>query len=58
MKIAVPRETAEGETRVAATPQTVGQMLSDGVEVLVQAGAGEGAFIPDQAYVEIGRAHV
>ena len=54
MKIAVPRETAEGETRVAATPQTVGQMLGDGVEVLVQAGAGEGAFIPDQAFVDAG----
>ena len=54
MKIAVPRETAEGETRVAATPQTVGQMLGDGVEVLVQAGAGEGAFIPDQAYTDAG----
>jgi proton-translocating NAD(P)+ transhydrogenase subunit alpha len=54
MKIAVPRESAEGETRVAATPQTVGQMVGDGVEVLVQAGAGEGSFIPDEAYAEAG----
>jgi NAD(P) transhydrogenase subunit alpha len=54
MKIAVPRETAEGETRVAATPQTVGQMVGDGVEVLVQAGAGKAAFIADEAYVEAG----
>ncbi|MEP6680745.1 MAG: Re/Si-specific NAD(P)(+) transhydrogenase subunit alpha [Chloroflexota bacterium] len=54
MKIAVPRETAEGETRVAATPQTVGQMIGDGVEVLVQKGAGEAAFIGDEAYTEAG----
>jgi NAD(P) transhydrogenase subunit alpha len=54
MKIAVPRETGKGETRVAATPQTVGQMVGEGVEVVVQAGAGEGAFIPDQAYAEAG----
>ena len=54
MKIAVPRETGEGENRVAATPQTVGQMAGDGIEVLVQAGAGEGAFIPDAAYAEAG----
>ena len=54
MKIAVPRETAEGETRVAATPQTVGQMVGDGVEVLVQKGAGEAAFIGDEAYTEAG----
>jgi NAD(P) transhydrogenase subunit alpha len=54
MKIAVPRETAEGETRVAATPQSVGQMVGEGVEVLVQAGAGDGAFIPDKAYTEAG----
>jgi NAD(P) transhydrogenase subunit alpha len=54
MKIAVPRESAAGETRVAATPQTVGQMVGDGVEVLVQAGAGEGSFIPDEAYAEAG----
>jgi NAD(P) transhydrogenase subunit alpha len=54
MKIAVPRETAEGETRVAATPQSVGQMVGEGVEVLVQAGAGDGAFIPDEAYTEAG----
>ena len=41
MKIAVPREGASGETRVALTPQAAGQLVGDGVEVLVQAGAGE-----------------
>jgi len=54
MKIAVPRETADGETRVALTPQSAGQLVGDGVEVLVQAGAGEASFIGDQAYREAG----
>jgi NAD(P) transhydrogenase subunit alpha len=54
MKIAVPRETTPGETRVALTPQAVGQLLGDGVEILVQAGAGDGAFIADEEYREAG----
>ncbi|MEO8246373.1 MAG: NAD(P)(+) transhydrogenase (Re/Si-specific) subunit alpha, partial [Chloroflexota bacterium] len=54
MKIAVPRETAEGETRVAATPQTVKAMVDDGNQVLVQAGAGEASSISDAAFREAG----
>lgn len=54
MKIAVPRETAAGETRVALTPQAAGQLSGDGVEVIVQAGAGTESFIPDEAYREAG----
>jgi H+-translocating NAD(P) transhydrogenase subunit alpha len=54
MKIAVPRETAEGETRVALTPQIAGQLVGDGVEVLVQAGAGEASSNLDEAYREAG----
>jgi NAD(P) transhydrogenase subunit alpha len=54
MKIAVPRESASGETRVALTPQAAGQLSGDGVEVLVQAGAGDASFIPDEAYREAG----
>jgi NAD(P) transhydrogenase subunit alpha len=54
MKIAVPRETAPGETRVALTPQAAGQIIGDGVEVIVQAGAGESSFISDQQYTEAG----
>ena len=54
MKIAVPRESAPGETRVALTPQAAGQLAGDGVEVLVQAGAGAGSFIPDEGYREAG----
>ena len=54
MKIAVPRETAPGETRVALTPQAVVALLADGVEVLVQSGAGDASFISDEAFHEAG----
>ena len=54
LKIAVPRETADGETRVALTPQTAGQLAGDGVEVLVESGAGEASFNTDEAYREAG----
>ncbi|MDQ2690168.1 MAG: Re/Si-specific NAD(P)(+) transhydrogenase subunit alpha [Chloroflexota bacterium] len=54
MKIAVPRETAPGETRVALTPQIAGQLVGDGHEVLVQAGAGEASSNLDEAYREAG----
>ncbi|MGI8871153.1 MAG: Re/Si-specific NAD(P)(+) transhydrogenase subunit alpha [Candidatus Limnocylindria bacterium] len=54
MKIAVPRETAPGETRVALTPQAGAQLAGDGVEVIVQAGAGEGSSIPDDLYRDAG----
>jgi H+-translocating NAD(P) transhydrogenase subunit alpha len=54
MKIAVPRETAEGETRVALTPQIAGQLVADGIEVLVQAGAGDASSNLDEAYREAG----
>src|SRR4029079_635044 len=43
-----------GETRVALTPQATGQLVGDGVEVLVQAGAGEASYLPDEAYREAG----
>jgi NAD(P) transhydrogenase subunit alpha len=54
MKIAVPRETAEGETRVALTPQIAGQLVNDGHEVLVQSGAGEASSNTDEAYRDAG----
>ena len=54
MKIAVPRETAEGETRVALTPQIAGQLAGDGAEVLVQSGAGDASGYLDDAYREAG----
>jgi NAD(P) transhydrogenase subunit alpha len=54
MKIAVPRETAPGETRVALTPQAIAALIPDGVEVVVQSGAGDASFISDAAYREAG----
>jgi NAD(P) transhydrogenase subunit alpha len=54
MKIGVPRETAQGESRVALTPQAAGQLVGSGSEVLVQAGAGEASFLSDDAYREAG----
>jgi NAD(P) transhydrogenase subunit alpha len=54
MKIAVPRETAEGETRVALTPQIAGQLIAEGAEVLVQAGAGTASSNTDDAFREAG----
>ncbi len=54
MKIGVPRETAEGERRVALTPQSVTQLVGEGNEVLVQAGAGEASSILDADYAAAG----
>jgi len=54
MKIGVLRETAEGESRVAATPETVKKFVALGAEMAVEAGAGEAAGIADAAYLEAG----
>ena len=54
MIIGIPRESLPGETRVAATPQTVGQLIKLGYEVVVEAGAGAGSSFPDAAYTEAG----
>lgn len=50
MKIGVPKEILAGEARVALVPETVGPLLSAGMQVLVERGAGAGAFLPDHAY--------
>jgi NAD(P) transhydrogenase subunit alpha len=54
MKIAVLRERTEGETRVAATPETVGKLIGLGVDVAIEAGAGELARFPDADYKAAG----
>ncbi len=53
-KIAVLRERAEGETRVAATPETVKKLVALGARVAVETGAGAGATLADTAYAEAG----
>ncbi|HEX8387744.1 MAG TPA: NAD(P) transhydrogenase subunit alpha [Sphingomonas sp.] len=50
MKIAVPTETADGEKRVAATPETVRKLAALGASVAVEAGAGARAAFDDEAY--------
>ena len=51
MQIGIPAEIRGGETRVAATPETVKKFTAKGLNtVLVQSGAGAGASIPDAAY--------
>jgi NAD(P) transhydrogenase subunit alpha len=54
MKIAVPKETREHETRVAAVPETVKKFKAMGAEVVVQKGAGDAASITDAAFEAMG----
>jgi proton-translocating NAD(P)+ transhydrogenase subunit alpha len=54
MKVGVARETAAGERRVALVPEVLGKLTAARLEILVEAGAGAGASIPDSAYVEAG----
>ena len=54
MKVGVARETAAGERRVALVPEALGKLTAVGLEILVEAGAGAGAAIPDQAFVDAG----
>ncbi len=54
MQIGIPLETLRGETRVAATPETVKKYVAQGHKVVVQAGAGVSASQPDGAYEAVG----
>ena len=54
MKVGVPKETAEGERRVALVPDLVSKL--DGIEVVVEQGAGAAASFTDDAFTEAGAA--
>ena len=54
MLIGVPRETAAGETRVAATPETVKKLKAQGHVLRVESGAGIAASVTDEAYAAAG----
>jgi NAD(P) transhydrogenase subunit alpha len=54
MRIAVLQERAAGESRVAATPETVKKFIALGATVAVESGAGARASIPDSAFAEAG----
>jgi NAD(P) transhydrogenase subunit alpha len=53
-RIAVLSETATGERRVAATPETARKFIALGAQVAVEAGAGAGASVGDEAYTAVG----
>jgi NAD(P) transhydrogenase subunit alpha len=52
MKVGVPKETAEGERRVALVPELVSKL--EGIEVVVEQGAGEAASFTDKAFTDAG----
>ena len=54
MKVATPKETAEDERRVALVPDTATKLIAAGAEVSLEAGAGAGAFVSDEAYEKAG----
>ena len=54
MKIAVAAETQPGESRVAASPDTVKSYAKKGLSIAVATGAGRGSFIPDEAFAKAG----
>src|ERR687891_1411126 len=54
MNVSVPKETASGERRVALVPEVVDRLAKGGIEVTIEAGAGESAHQPDAAYEQAG----
>jgi H+-translocating NAD(P) transhydrogenase subunit alpha len=56
MKVAVVKESAPGERRVALVPETVQKLRQGGLEVVVEQGAGDSAWFPDETYTAAGAA--
>src|SRR6266487_343400 len=54
VQVGVVKEVAPGERRVAITPDSVRRLLDAGVEVLVESGAGDSAWFPDDEYAKAG----
>lgn len=54
MKIAIPKESADGEFRVAASPETVGKLTQAGISVVIQADAGTASDISDEQFTAAG----
>lgn len=54
LNVFIPRERRRGETRVAATPETVRRMVKLGLAVSIERGAGEAAFFPDAEFEAAG----
>jgi NAD(P) transhydrogenase subunit alpha len=56
MKVGVPKETAQGERRVALVPEIVSKLVASGIDVVVEPDAGEAASFTDDAFKEAGAA--
>ena len=54
MKVAIPKERRDAETRVAASPETVKKLVGLGLDVVVEAGAGASARLPDGVFKDAG----
>ncbi|MDX6704952.1 MAG: H+-translocating transhydrogenase subunit alpha [Solirubrobacteraceae bacterium] len=54
MKVGVPKETGQGESRVALVPEVVRKLTAKDFEVVVQSGAGEGSMLADAVYEDAG----
>jgi NAD(P) transhydrogenase subunit alpha len=54
MRVGVPKESAEGERRVALVPELVSRLVEGGFEILIEPGAGDAASFPDASYEEAG----
>src|SRR5437899_2515383 len=54
MRVGIPRETTQGERRVALVPETVGKLVAAGFELVVEQGSGKAASFPDDAYTDAG----
>jgi len=56
MRIAVPKETRPGERRVALAPDSCKKLVQAGYAISLESGAGDAAFLPDDAFREVGAA--
>jgi NAD(P) transhydrogenase subunit alpha len=54
VKVAIPKESAQDERRVALVPDTATKLVAAGLEVSVESGAGSSAFVPDEAFEAAG----
>src|SRR5919108_5009514 len=54
MRIAVPRESAPGERRVALVPESCKKLIQIGYDVAIESRAGDAADFPDAAYTDVG----
>ena len=54
MKIGIPKELRDGETRVAASPDMIKKLVGSGLDVMIETGAGTKAMLPDLIYQNAG----